>query len=195
MDLYLKKLKSALELYEKFPDSEWDDFTQIIKPKDIASGDSFIRMGSSADLIGFVGTGLFKVMYVNPMGQKFIRNFCSEGQFISCYNEAINAKLAEAEIQAIEDSEILFFSYKEFSKFYKKHQLWSEIGRKLAEKYFYLRENRERQLLTQTALDRYDNFLMDFKLIKHRIKQSDVAAYVGVTPESLSRLLKNQGEN
>ena len=65
---------------------------------------------------------------------------------------------------------------------------WQIVARKLAEMVFILKEKREAELLLSDAQERYQQFLADYPNLEKHIAQYHIASYLGITPESLSRI-------
>jgi CRP-like cAMP-binding protein len=59
----------------------------------------------------------------------------------------------------------------------------------MAQDYFIKKDQREYEFLLLDATQRYQNFLCDYKNLKERIPQYHIAAYLGISPVSLSRLI------
>jgi CRP-like cAMP-binding protein len=94
-------------------------------------------------------------------------------------------------IEALEDSEILIIPYDKWKLLLEKDTFWIKLLLKFVEKGFKTKEKRERELLLLNAETRYLNFLKEFPDLENRISQSIIASYLGIQPESLSRIKKN----
>jgi len=94
-------------------------------------------------------------------------------------------------IQALEDTELLVIDYKIYRKLLDSHVCWQEAAKKLAELIFILKEKREAGLLLHDARERYLQFLGDYPNLENRISQYHIASYLGIAPESLSRIRAN----
>lgn len=94
-------------------------------------------------------------------------------------------------IEALEDSKILKIPYTKWKNLIETDSFWLKFLLSLVEKGFSIKEKRERDLLLLNAEMRYKNFLKDFPLMEGRIKQAIIASYLGIQPESLSRVRRN----
>ena len=65
-----------------------------------------------------------------------------------------------------------------------------EFGKKIAEMHFIKREQREADFLKFTAEERFTRFVNRYPNLAKQLKKKDIASYLGITPVSLSRLLK-----
>ena len=100
----------------------------------------------------------------------------------------LGASESDVTIVALEPCRIISFNFKDYRNLLPAHWTWQQIGRIMAEKHYVMRERRQYQLLTMSADERLDQFLKDYPNLGGRVSQKDLAAYLGITPVSLSRL-------
>jgi CRP-like cAMP-binding protein len=182
-------LKKKLNELTVLPEEQWKIFERFLSSKAIKKGGYFLRAGEDPSVVGMVTKGLFKAYYTTYDGKEFIRNFIPEGLFLAAYSVLLTQQpLSDISIQAIEDSEVITFEYKNYEALLKQHMCWQEIGRRLAELHYLLRELRQYQLLAYDAKTRYENFRKDYPQLLGRLSQQDIATYLGITPISFSRL-------
>ena len=186
--------KKKLSQYSLIPEKQWEKASQIIKVQKILKGESFIEIEDSSQKIGFIEEGLFKVCYPLTSGKSAIRAFCKKGSFIGAYSCVILDKPSNVYIEAIEDSEVLYFLYPNFMKLFNQHECWSEIGHKLAQEIYIFREKREFEFLAYSAKERYFKFADKNNDLLKRIQQKDIAAYLGMSPVSLSRIISKRNK-
>ena len=153
-------------------------------------GDFFTRVGDTHDRLGFVIEGLFRVYYTGTDGTHYIRNFCHEGRPIGSYATILSDRPAHVDIEALEDSTVLEISYAIIHAELDRSRAWERIARRIAEQHYISRERREEVLLTLDASGRFAEFEEELGHIAHRLTQADIASYIGVRPETLSRLMK-----
>ena len=137
-----------------------------------------------------MGNGLFRYVYVNEKGMEFTKGIIPEHSFVTSYSAMISQTPSYFRIEAMEDAEILEIPYNKWQRLKESHSYWNSFVLKLVEKGFIVKEKRERDLLLLDAETRYINFLNDFPKLQGRIKQHIVASYLGIQPESLSRIRK-----
>lgn len=88
----------------------------------------------------------------------------------------------------MEDSTLITVDYETYQELLGSHTCWQIVARKLAEMVFILKEKREAELLLNSAPERYQQFLTDYPDLETRVPQYHIASYLGITPESLSRI-------
>ena len=170
------------------PESEFDEFSKQVSVRDFSKGDFFTRIGDQDKKIGLVFKGGFLAYYVSSNGDMLVRNFCIEGTPIGSYATILTGQAAHINIEAFENSTAAIVGYEHLENFFDRHPAWDRLARKIAEQHYISRERREHQLLALNAEQRYLEFLTDFPGLDRRVTQANVAAYIGVTPVSLSRI-------
>ena len=178
----IEQLKSIL------PEKRIEEFLSIGKEKLLNSSDYFLKAGDTPFKIAFVIKGLFRYVYVNNKGDEFTKGILTENNFISSYSAMILNKPSYFSIEALESSQILEINWNDFKKLLNKDIFWIQFLMKFIEKGFIIKEKRERDLLLLDAETRYKDFLIEFPGMDQRIKQGIIASYLGIKPETLSRI-------
>ena len=190
MFTFASSLREAIQLRADIPEHEIEDLIANMQRREFTRGENFVRQGDPASSVGFVENGLFKAYGTSPKGMAYIRNFCSSGYFIGSYAAAIQSEPADMTIQALEDAVVIEVSFEILKSFFERSLNWQKLARTLAETHYIERELKEFRLLSLSAVERYQLFWSENPHLQGRISQADVASYIGVTPESLSRILK-----
>jgi CRP-like cAMP-binding protein len=163
--------------------------TLIIK-RTLQKGEDFISEGSYPKSIGFVLSGLFRYYYIDRKGEEFTKGFFPENTVLSSYSAIIENRPSYFAIQALEESEIEVFDYHKLNERFGKAAWYKDFLLTLIQKGFIVKETREREFLLLDAEERYIKFKERFPTLENRVKQQIIASYVGITPESLSRIRK-----
>ena len=179
-----EKLKKIL------PENRIDEFLSIGRIKSIDALDYFIRAGEVPNKIAFVGSGLFRYVYINEKGDEFTKGIIVENFFLSSYSAMILGKPSYFSIEALEDSQVIEVIWKDLTQLLDNDIFWVKFWLKFIEKGFIIKEKRERDLLLLDAETRYKNFLTEFPGMDQRVKQRIIASYLGIQPETLSRIRK-----
>lgn len=150
----------------------------------------FIREGQIPNKIGIVKKGLFRYYYLTEEGKVFTKVFMKERDIISSYSAMILGSKSYYFIEAIEESEVVEISYHQWKKLRLKDKKWDDLLIAFLEKGYGVKEKRERQFLLMDAESRYKEFLKEYPRLDERIKQHNIASYLGITPIALSRIRK-----
>lgn len=176
-------------------DDAWPAFLEMFFMRPLKRGEFLVRAGQSSEEMGFVARGLLRTYYERSDGSLYIRHFSPEGTVFGAFGSRLTGAPSNVSIDAIEDTEVASCRYSDLEMLYAADPRWQVYGRRLAEQLYVLKERRESQLLMMDAEERYCDFLKEFGTIETRLKQRNVASYLGITPESLSRIRKALRQN
>lgn len=150
-----------------------------MKVIEIKKGEILQHKGELNTKIFLVKKGLLRSYFIDEKGRIHIFMFGAEGWCVADSTEPDQP--CELFIDAIEDSTVeIFEKAKEPSRDVKAFI-----------KRIYVLQRRVIMLMSSTALERYENFLETYPEIAQRIPQKMIAAYLGVTPEALSKIKRN----
>jgi CRP-like cAMP-binding protein len=139
---------------------------------------------------GYIISGLFRYVYINDKGIEYTKGIIREHRFVSSYSAMIAETPSHFYVEALEESTVLEIPYSNWLKLRTTDPFWDRLLVSLLEKAFTIKEKRERELLLLDAEMRYRIFLKEFPGMEHRVKQHIIASYLGIQPESLSRIRK-----
>lgn len=176
------------QLKKILPENRIDEFLSIGKCKSINALDYFLKVGEVPYKVAFVRSGLFRYVYINDKGDEFTKGIIVENNFLSSYSAMILGKPSYFSIEALEDSQVLEIIWKDFTQLLDNDIFWVRFLLKFVERGYMIKEKRERDLLLLDAETRYKNFLTEFPGMDQRIKQGIIASYLGIKPETLSRI-------
>lgn len=182
--------KQAVHRYCNPPENEWLFYKENMIPTNFKKGEFLLKPGQPSNIYAFVYKGIFKQYFLTESGQEYITRF-------DCPNEASGDtptlwqnRPARQFIQAVVDVEALVTTPDLLSKLRARHPVWIEGGRALAEYRYFEKCDREYELLSMNAEERYRAFLKRHGANSGHIPQKDVACYIGVTPSSLNKIIK-----
>lgn len=173
----------ALSLAEK------DIITALFKEKSYKKGDFFLAEGQTCKQVGFVTKGLLRY-YINHDGEDKTYDFAQENNFVCNYESFLPQAPSTKIIQALEDCEMLQISYTDLQLFYRSVKGAERFGRKVIEQVFIQTLQDLSSFYTDTPELRYEKFSTRHPDLLQRISQYHIASYVGVKPQSLSRIRK-----
>ena len=153
-----------------------------------------LRGGESARWSFFIARGLVRELYVDAAGAEHTRTFLTEGCFTGSLVDLISGKPAITWIQALEPTQTLAFVHSDFMRLCEQHPSLQRTARGFVEDLYVRKVNREYELLALSARERYERWIREWRAIDCRLRRRDLASYLGVTPEHLSRLRANRGD-
>ena len=182
-------LNKVIKGYDaNIPDDLVSQLADVYIEKFVNKGDYFIRAGESSEYIGFIIDGLFRYFYVDQDGRDFTKAFSDSGKFLISYSAIIQNRPSHFSIEALRDSKILIFKFKTFSSMMEKDIRWYPFAFRLMQSIYVMKELRERSFLLDDAATRYEEFKSYYADVEEQIKLYHVASYLGITPETLSRI-------
>lgn len=188
----LRRIHQRFKTLSNIPEAEFAIFAKNIAVKEFDKGETFAKIGDHTRNAAFVLSGGFQIAYTTDNGKLITRNFCCAGSFMASYATILTGRPVHVEIKAFEPSSAAVIDFAVLEEAYDRHPSWERLGRRLAENHYIDREEREFQLLTKSAVERYKEFLRIFPGLINRVTQATVASYIGVTPVALSRILNQK---
>jgi CRP-like cAMP-binding protein len=190
-----KALKKFVEQWMVMPEEGWNVVIPLLTIRHLKKGEFFVRAGEQRREVGFVVRGLIRKYYSDDEGSDFTTALLSEGRLAAPYEFLLSNQPNEASLQAIEDTSLVVFNYDQFQEFAQNHILWKEIALKVAQFIVLERERRQVRLVMASATERYEDFLREHANLVGRVANYQIASYLGITPEALSRLLRARGKS
>ena len=181
-------LKTYLKVLLPFQESELQTLTSLFEEKSLKKGAYFAREGEYSKKIAFVKHGVLRAFYRTNNGEDYNKTFFKEGSIIGAYSSLITGNKNLINIQCLTDSTLLAANYTDLTNLYDSIPLVERFSRILAERFFVSKENREIQLVTLKAKERYEIFKKAHPGLDQRIPQYHIASYLGITPTQLSRI-------
>jgi CRP-like cAMP-binding protein len=169
--------------------AEKDIVTSLFKEKKYKKGDYFLADGQVCKQVGFVTKGLMRY-YINHDGEEKTYAFSQENQYVCNYESFLPQSPSSKIIQALEDSDVLVISYNDLQKLYANVREGERFGRIAIEAVFLQILKDINSFYTETPEVRYERFLKNHANLQQRISQYYIASFIGVKPQSLSRIRK-----
>jgi len=182
LKIYLRKLIQS--------DDDLAIIVEKFKPLNLKKGDCFIKEGGQCSEIAFIIKGSLVCEY-NKDGLNVIDEFSMENEFISDYPNFLDNKPAEKNVKCLEDTSLLVINVNDLNALYQQKHSFERFGRLIAESLFKNWHNKSVSLMLDDAETRYKKLIKNRPSLYQRIPQYLIASYLGVTPESLSRIRKN----
>lgn len=190
-DLLYKNISRHLEV----SDEEFERFGKPFTLRTFKRKEIVLREGDYCLFEGFVVKGCFKVYYLNESGSEQTLYFAVEGWWITDIDSLINNVPSTLNIEALEESEVLMISKKDKEKLYEEMPRIEKLFRIMNQQSSVALQRRILSLTGKTADKRYLEFLEKYPGLEQRITQQQVASYLGITHEFLSKIRKKTSVN
>lgn len=139
----------------------------------------------------FVSKGLLRTYRVDDKGQEHIIQFSLENWWAGDRQSYHAEEPARYNIDAFEDSEVILISKQDFPLLLQQLPALDTFMKELMERSFIALQNRVHSNITFTAEEKYADFTRSYPAMLNRIPQHLIASFLGITPETLSRI-RNQ---
>lgn len=185
----IKSLLHSIQNLITLSPTEIDIVTFLFKEKTYKKGDFFLAEGQICNKVGFVAKGLMRY-YINHNGEEKTYAFSQENDYVCNYESFLPQSPSSKIIQAVEDCDVLVISYNDLQLLYTNVREGERFGRIAIEAVFLQLLKDINSFYTETPELRYKRFIKNHADLQQRISQYHIASFVGVKPQSLSRIRK-----
>lgn len=165
---------------------------EYFKPRLYRKRQYVLQEGDVCNQFNFIVRGCLRMYKADDKGNTHIIQFASENWWLSNIGSFHGREPSELNIDALEDTMVLQISYENLLALYVKAPKFDRIFRVLIENSFVSLQKRLLQNISATAEERYLSFLASYSHLANRIPQTQIASFLGITPEFLSRLRNRQ---
>lgn len=158
--------------------------------KKISKGELLLQYGEVCRNTFFVEKGLLRMFSIDKNGKEHIIQFAPENWLIGDRSSLYFSEKSNYYIEAVEDSEVSVLQRDFFNKLLEEFPNSIEKNDLILQKHVKSLQDRINSLLGETAEERYLKFIKMYPDLLLRVPQWMVASYLGITPESLSRVRK-----
>ena len=180
-------LRALFESYAPIPDAEWTYFERHTSERRFARGEFLCRAGQPGAALFFILEGVVRVFYSADGGEP-TRNFAFERRFAGDWAAVLTGEPCGTYQQAIGPVRAVVIPGALLGALYDRHPCWERIGRRMAETAWLEKEEKERRFRTLTPEAHYRLLLSWGSMKTTRVPLRHLASYLGVTPETLSRI-------
>jgi CRP/FNR family transcriptional regulator, anaerobic regulatory protein len=179
-------LKKSFDKYFNAPIEAWKEFAEFCEPITFEKDEIIKRQNTTEKYFYFIIKGSAGIFLWNE--NNFVcLDFAFENSACCDYMSLLTKEPTELEVVALEKSKMIRISSTNFYNLSRK-SVGQIIMQMTAEASFVEKQQQQIELLTKTAEERYKILYTKFPNIHQRIAQKHIASYLGITPQSLSRI-------
>ncbi|MDE3143604.1 MAG: Crp/Fnr family transcriptional regulator [Bacteroidota bacterium] len=171
---------------------ELDSVQSFFTTKKLRRKQYLLQEGDVCKYIAFVTKGVLKSYTIDEKGAEHIIQFATEGWWVSDNYSFLTGLAASYTIDAMEDSELLLITHAAMEEMLFAIPKMEKYFRILFQNNIIAIQNRLVCSLTQTAEEKYKKMNDDYPNIIQRVPQHTIASFLGITPETLSRIRKQR---
>ncbi len=177
----------VLQFVPDFSREELDVIKTKFYPKSLQKNEHLVHVGEIASEVVFIKKGLMR-NYV-PLAKGQVTNYFAEERTFNTSATSFFTQMPSYEaIQAIEPCEMFAITHDDLQELYRTYHNWERFGRLFIEALLVEQDLRIRWYVELSAKERYAAFVKTYPHLIQRVQQYHIASFLGITPESLSRL-------
>ena len=185
----MEKIRKYIENITEINDEDWEFFSSKLQKKNYPKKTIIAEIGEVENHISFIEKGIVRLL-IPKEEDEITDGFSFENEFISAYDSFLTQTPSKYQLETLVETSLLSITYSDLQKVYKHTKIGNLIGRLVAERLFIIKSNRALSLLNDSAEKRYFNLFTERPNLIKEIPLKYIASYIGVKPQSLSRIRK-----
>lgn len=194
-DLTQASIEPLLDYFQKIiplNNEEKQLVTERFQPRLYRKRQYVLQEGNQCNRMNFVVRGCLRLYTIDEKGNTHILQFAAENWWLTDIGSFYGKKESKLNIDALEDTMVLQISFENLTFLYDQAPKFNRIFRVLIENSHVALQNRLLQNISSTAEERYLSFVQTYTHLYNRLPQTQIAAYLGITPEFVSRIRNSQ---
>jgi CRP-like cAMP-binding protein len=187
-----QQILASVSKHIQLSEDEIQYFTSLLKVRTFRKKQYLLQAGDVSKYENFVVKGLLRAYTVDAKGQEHIAMFAMEGWWISDLYSFLTNNPATQHIDALEDSEVMSIEKSDLEKLYQQVPKFERFFRILLQNAFVANQQRILAGISQTAEEQYLAFIKKYPSLEQRIPQHQIASFLGITPETISRIRRSK---
>ncbi|MEO8721502.1 MAG: Crp/Fnr family transcriptional regulator [Ginsengibacter sp.] len=181
-------LKKSIQEKISITNEEFDFCKTLFFPKKLRKKQYLLQDGDVCRYTAFVEKGMLRTFTVDEKGNEPILQFSMEGWWIADIYSFLTDEISPYNIEALEVCELLLITKDNWNILLGKVPAFERYFRILIQNNLIATQKRLMSSLSETAEEKYTKLIDNFPGCIHRVPQHMIASYLGITPETLSRI-------
>lgn len=183
-------LRTTFSQFGVYTETEWAETRACLKERTFKKGAFLCRHGQVEQYLSLITKGACRGFYSNKEGEQISVAFMFPNDFVSAYYSFLTKRPSLMAVQAVSATTTISISHSDVNMLCDKYKTAERIGRLNAERIYRRKEEREIALLTMSAKERYLDLVNRSPQLLQQVSLKHIASYLGIKPESLSRIRK-----
>lgn len=183
-NLFYENIKKYVDLSE----TEFAKLSSFYHIEEIQKNQMLLSEGEVCDFEGYILEGCFKIFYNEDNIKEHILYFAVEDWWVLDIGSFVSGTPSKLNIQALEDCKVIMISKEQKEKLYQEMPQTERLFRLMNQKALESIQLRMISMLNKTADKRYLEFKSKYPTLEQRIPQHQIAAYLGISHEFLSKI-------
>lgn len=189
-DVEMESLKKAINAITPMPASDFEMLFPLLQEKTVKKGDYILKEGEISKHIFFLVSGLVRMYFIDFDGNEISYRFTNTNRFFVDFQSLLTQQPSHYFLQALQDTTMLVIDYEKVLHTYKISTAWNNFGRVWSEHVYLQLNERVEMLLLMKPEERYLYLLNKQPYLFNEVSQVHLSSYLGIKPESLSRIRK-----
>lgn len=182
-------LRTSISQFITLTDEECCSISQSFRPYRLNKREHWMYEGDHCTDIAFIVKGCIRT-YHTKNSQERTSQFFFENAWYTDYESWLTRQPIVTSVEALEQTELLLLPFRELERLYDQHPKFERLGRLFAENTIIKIKNRNLSLLNDSPEERYLKLLRERPKVIARVPQNIIASFLGIEPETLSRIRK-----
>ena len=182
---------SYFQQFSSIPEKDQDMIFSFFELRTFKEGEYLFREGKICSQLFYICSGILRIVSTNDKGMDRTHYFYKEDQFCTILKSFEEASVADAGIQAACDVEVLSISKQNLNKLYVLAPYMKDAMDRMFQRQLLEKIETRNAFLGADAETQYKLFVENQPDIAPRVSLKDIASYLGITPQSLSRIRRN----
>ena len=189
----MKSFRNFVEKYQLIPNKDWERISNSFRRREILKNELILKEGKICRHLYFLESGLLRYFILKDGIE--VTKFFTIAPYCFTSQASFNTKIPSKEnIQAIEESVIWETTYEENYRLLELKS-WNLFARKITQEVQFFTEEILEELQSETAENRYIKMLNNQGELIQRLPQKILASYLGIAPQSLSRIRRKYSKS
>jgi len=171
-------------------EKECEEVIRLFSQRNIRRKGYLLQEGDVCRNYYFIVSGCFKMFAVDPSGKEHNLQFSAENDWISDLHSFYSEEPSRLYIEALEPSVVLQIQHEDLLYLFINYHKFDRNFRIITERKYINFQNRILQNISSTAEERYLSFVKQYPGLVNRVPNTQIASYLGITPEFLSKIRK-----
>jgi CRP-like cAMP-binding protein len=189
-ELFLQKLKETAG----FDETDLATIKKFFIPKKLRKKQYLLQEGDVCKFSAFVEKGALRLYSLDDKGGEHILQFAMEGWHIADLYSFLTGETSTYNIEAMEDCELVLITKQSHDELLDKMPKYERYMRLQITNAYLAMQRRLTSIISMPLDERYANLNKDYPHIVQRVPQHMIASYMGLTPETLSRVRRKIAE-